>query len=121
MSETNNQADPFDLAYSMLQDRDREIRELQAENQSLRSQIVVWKPGGALGAVMPQYIHAQEYYVIDGGMKVHLAMCQYQSAAMDTDELILAHASGWHFRWHDIRWYCLLSDFPLPQPPVTER
>lgn len=97
------------------------VRELETELSALRSQIVVWKPGGGRGA---------DISALDGMLQIVAAS---RPAGMDLFiEVLTIHrgkdvwfsdSSGDHYNWtwERIDWFCHRYDFPLPQPPVTER
>lgn len=92
---------------------------LQAENQSLRSQIVEWREGGAMGA---------DISALDGMLQIVAAS---RPSGMDLfievltihrgKEVLFSDSSGdyYNWTWERIDWFCHRSDFPLPVVPRT--
>ncbi len=113
MSEPDILKDLISLRHDLngcIQERaDKVIEELQSKLAALRSQIVPWQKGGAMGGDHALIIQGNEY-VIQG--ESHYGKLRiYQGTAAGK---MFWTGGSTHYRWRDTWAFCPLDKFPMP-------
>lgn len=92
---------------------------LLSQNQSLRSHIVEWKPGGFNGTELPEDLASGTPILAHAYLDEHFVAVKF---GRDDTGYWFTPLPGVHcdIEWEDIDYWIPLSSIPLPQPPVTE-